>query len=88
MPSTMSLLEKALTVKRAAAWARELNLTESAFSKARERGRLSPTLASVIALELGEDAQRWGYVAALEAEPESPLRTRLIKALDKVWRHS
>jgi hypothetical protein len=88
MPTTITLLEKALQVKRAAAWARELNITESAFAQAKKRGRLSPTMAGTLAEQLHEDAARWTAVAAIEAEPDSPLRDRLLRSLERQWRNS
>lgn len=88
MPTTMALLEKALRVKRAAAWAKELNLTDSALTQAKKRGRLSPTLAGTLAEQLHEDAVKWTAVAAIEAEPDTPLRERLLKNLEQAWRHS
>jgi hypothetical protein len=88
MPTTMALLEKALTIKRAAAWARELNLSEAAFTQAKKRGRLSPTMAGTLAEQLHEDAARWTAVAAIEAEPDTPLRQRLLRSLERQWRNS
>jgi hypothetical protein len=88
MPTTMALLQKALTVKRAAAWARDLNLTEAAFTQAKKRGRLSPTMAGTLAEQLHEDAVKWTAVAAIEAEPDTPLRATLLKSLERAWRHS
>lgn len=85
MQTTMELFEKALTVQHAAAWARELNLTRAAFSMAKKHGRLSPVLAGNIALELGEDPERWVAIAALESEKDSELLARL-KARSKTWR--
>lgn len=79
MPGTLVLLEKALKIKRAAAWASELNLDPSAIAQAKKRGRLSPTMAGTLAEQLHEDAARWMALAALEAEPDSPLRDRLLK---------
>ncbi len=78
MANTMDLLGQALQKQRAAAWARELNLTESALTQAKKRGRLSPVLAGSIAMKLGENPEHWIAVAALEAEPESELLTRLL----------
>lgn len=82
--STIALLEKALEAKHAAAWARDLNVHESTFSQARKRGRLSPTLAGTIAQRLNEDPEHWIAIAALEAEPATPLRERLIRAVRKL----
>lgn len=84
MTGTMQLLDKALNVKRAAAWARELNITESALTNARKRGRLSPSLAGNIAEQLHEDAAKWTAVAAIEAEPEGPLKQKLLRAM-RTW---
>lgn len=83
MQTTMHLLDKALSVQRAAAWARDLNISEAAMSVAKKRGRLSPTLAGTLAEKLHEDATRWTALAAVEAEPESPMKTKLLKTLSK-----
>jgi len=84
MTSTMQLLEKALTVKKASHWANDLNLSNATFTMASKRGRLSPTLAGNIAIQLGENPEHWMAVAALEAEPESPLKAMLQKTFEKV----
>ena len=85
MQATMQLLDQALGIKRAAAWARELNITESALTNARKRGRLSPTIAGSIAEQIGEDPQHWTAVAAMEAEPDGPLKNQLLVSLAN-WR--
>lgn len=77
MHNTMELLSKALDVKRAARWCEEMDLDISTISQAKKRGRLSPTLAGTFAIELGEDAEHWIAIAAIEAEKESPLLERL-----------
>lgn len=82
MPHTIDLLNKALETKKAAAWCRDLNITKGAISKAKDRGRLSPTLASVFAMEMGADPIFWAAVAAAEAEPAGPLRERLEASLN------
>lgn len=84
MQTTMNLLDKALSVQRAAAWARELNISEAAMSVAKKRGRLSPTLAGSLAEKLHEDAIQWTAVAAMEAEPESPAKQALLKRLQNM----
>ena len=81
MPHTLDLLHAALKKQSAAAWCRDMNLTRAAFSQARKRGRLSPTLAGNLAIELGADAIFWTAVAAAEAEPEGPLRKRIEQTL-------
>jgi len=85
MPNTMDLLSQALQKQRAAAWAKELNLSSSAITQARKRGRLSPVLAGHFAMKLGENPEHWIAVAALEAEPESELLTRLLANANN-WR--
>ncbi len=80
MQTTMELFEKALTVQRAADWAREFNLTRGALSIAKKQRRLSPVLAGNFAIKLGEDPEHWVAIAALEAEPESTLLQRLKKS--------
>lgn len=81
MPTTMQLLARALSVKPQARWADQFELSDAALSQAKKRGRLSPTLAGSIAAELGEDPQAWITVAALEAEPESTAKAKLMKKL-------
>lgn len=85
MQSTMDLYAKALEKQRAAAWARDMNITPSALSIAKRQRRLSPVLAGNIAMKLGEDPEHWIAVAALEAEPDSELLARLKKAANS-WR--
>jgi hypothetical protein len=85
MTKTMELLSHALEKQRASAWARELNLSDSAIPQARKRGRLSPVLAGNLAMKLGENPEHWIAVAALEAEPESELLTRLLSDANR-WR--
>lgn len=87
MQTTMNLLDKAIRIQRAAAWARDLNITEGAISVAKKRGRLSPTLAGNLAMKLGESPEKWICIAAMEAEPESTLLETL-KATAKTWLHS
>lgn len=83
MPHTIELLEKALAKQKAASWCRQFNITEAAISTAKKRGRLSPTLAGVFALEMGENPIYWTAVAAAEAEPPGPLRDRLEETLKR-----
>ena len=85
MNTTMELFEKALTIQRAADWAREFNLTRGALSIAKKQRRLSPVLAGNFAIKLGENPEHWIAVAALEAEPDSTLLQRL-KDCQKNWR--
>lgn len=77
MTTTLDLLEKALSIRNANQWAHTLGVSRSAFTKAKERHRLSPTLAGAIAADLGEDVTQWVAIAALEAEPPTPLMERV-----------
>lgn len=88
MNTTMELLDKALALKPSAyAWCNELGLSKSAIAVAKHRGRLAPAVAGGIAMKLDEDVQKWMAIAAMEAEPDSPLLTQL-KAKFKECRYS
>jgi hypothetical protein len=82
MPHTIELLEKALQMRRASQWCERFNITKGTISQAKKRGRLSPTLAGVFAMEIGADPIFWTAVAAAEAEPPGPLRERLEESLN------
>lgn len=81
MQHTLDLLDRALAKQSASEWARAFNISPSTFTNARKRGRLSPTLAGGIALMMGENAQAWTARAAVEAEPDSPLKDMLMKRI-------
>ena len=81
MTKTLELLDKALKTQSASEWSRRYNLTPATFTNAKTRGRLSPALAGNLAIDLGEDAQHWMAIAAIEAERESPLLERLKNTL-------
>jgi predicted ThiF/HesA family dinucleotide-utilizing enzyme len=83
MAHTIELLEKALEVRNAAQWCNRFNVTRATITNAKKRGRLSPTLAGVFALEMGENPIYWTAVAAAEAEPPGPLRDRLEETLKR-----
>ncbi len=85
MQSTMQLLDKALSFKKAARWCEELDIDSSVISQARKRGNLSPALAGNFAIELGEEPEHWIAIAAIEAERDSPLLARLRKS-QATWR--
>lgn len=85
MQKTMDLYAKALETGNAAMWARNLNITPATLSIAKRKKRLSPVLAGNIAMKLGENPEHWIAVAALEAEPESELLTRLLADANR-WR--
>ncbi len=81
MPHSIELLDKALEMQKASQWCKRFNLTRGTITNAKKRGRLSPTLASVFAMEMGADPIYWAAVAAAEAEPPGPLRERLEHSL-------
>ena len=81
MKTTLDLLARAVEGQTNTALALELNVYSSAFSKARERGRLSPILSGLVAELLGEDVTYWTAIAALEAQPPSAARDRLRRAI-------
>ncbi|MES2581347.1 MAG: hypothetical protein V4627_01410 [Pseudomonadota bacterium] len=85
MQNTMQLLDRALQVKRASRWCEDMDLDISTMAQAKKRGRLSPTLAGTLAMELGESPEHWIAIAAIEAEKETPLLQRLKKSQEK-WR--
>ena len=86
MKNTMELFDRAMKKQRAAAWARDLNITPSTFSQAKKKRRLSPVLAGNLAIELGDDPVAWVARAALEAERETEQLTRLVQQV-KSWRN-
>lgn len=81
MQSTMNLLEKALKDQPAPYWTQRLNLARTTLATAKVRGHLSPAIAGALADELGEDAQKWMVVAALESERESACKTRMMRKI-------
>lgn len=83
MTTTMDLMDKALKRKRAAAWARDMNITPQALSVAKRVGRLSPVIAGNFAIGLGEDPAKWMALASLEAEKDGPLKDVLLKRLQE-----
>lgn len=85
MQHTLELLDKALSVQTASAWATRLNITRQTFSMAKKAKRLSPALAGNLAIELGAYPMHWVAIAALEAEKESALLARLKKDANS-WR--
>ena len=83
MKTTAELMQKALTIKPAAEWARQLGITRSLFTNAKYRGNLSPIVAGEIAGEIGEDPQRWIVIATLETGKDSACKERLLERLRK-----
>ena len=78
---TLDLLTKALDMKKQGEWARLLGLSDAAFSMAKKRHRLSPTIAGKLAHAMGEDERQWIAIAGLEAEPPSQDRDMLLTRL-------
>lgn len=77
MQKTADLLTKALSTRTPSQWAKALNVTPSAITNARQKGRLSPGMAANIAAELGESPGAWALVAAQENEKEADLWEQL-----------
>jgi len=79
MQNTMDLFSKALKIQPSAKmWCDELGLSRNTLATAKIRGRLSPAIAGGIAMKLGENPIQWIAIAALEAEPESSYKKRLM----------
>lgn len=81
MKSTMNLLDTALNSQPAPYWTEKLKLSRSALHTAKTRGHLSPAIAGALAEELGEDAQKWIVIAALESERDSACKTRMVRKI-------
>jgi hypothetical protein len=87
MGKTMELLNRALEMQPSAEqWCKELKLSRSALAVAKHRGRLAPGVAGAIAIKLGENPIQWIATAAMEAEPESPIKDRLLKQLTSLYK--
>lgn len=83
MKTTVELMQKALTIKSAAEWARHLGITRGLFTNAKNRGNLSPIVAGEIAGEIGEDPAKWIVIATLETGRDSACKERLLVRLRK-----
>lgn len=81
MPNTMDLWERAQKVHTKTEWAKMLGIHVSTWTNVQNKGHVSPIVAAGLALELGEDPKEWIAIAALEAAPETPLKTKLRKRL-------
>lgn len=79
MKTTMELLEKALSQQPAPYWTQRLNLARTTLATAKVREHLSPAIAGALAEEMGEDAQKWMVIAALEGERESACKSRMVR---------
>ncbi|WP_284335828.1 hypothetical protein [Comamonas sp. NoAH] len=79
MQTTMDLLDKALELHPAPYWHKKLGLTRTVLHTAKFRGNLSPAIAGALAEELGEAAEKWIVIAALESERESACKSRMVR---------
>lgn len=57
-----------------------LGLNPTALGKAKQDGKLSPSIAAALAAELGQDPARWALVAAMESSKNPPALTRKLEA--------
>lgn len=79
MQTTMHLLEKALAQHPAPYWTKKLNLARTTLATAKVREHLSPAIAGALAEELGEEADKWIVIAALESERDSACKSRMMR---------
>lgn len=79
MQTTIELLERALSSQPATYWTKRLNLARNTLATSKVRGHLSPAIAGALAEEMGEDAQRWMVIAALESERDSACKSRMVR---------
>ncbi|MES2949349.1 MAG: hypothetical protein V4858_12490 [Pseudomonadota bacterium] len=84
MQTTLSLLDKALTIAPMPVWTEKLKVHRNALRNARNSGHLTPVLAGGLAVELNEDPAHWITTAVLEGEKESPAKQALIRQLEKM----
>lgn len=85
LQTTMDLLDEALCRNTATYWCRQMDVNRTALAVARARGRLSPTIAGNLARLMGMDTERWIAIAALEGEPESYGKNKLLMKMQH-WR--
>ena len=81
MPTTLSLLDRALTVKSMPEWAETLHVHRNALRNARQAGHLTPVIAGNLAIELNEDPEPWMALAVIEGEKDSPAKQHLARRL-------
>ncbi len=81
MTKTLDLLDRAVAkFKSERAMSMALGFSPATMNTARSRGHLSPTVAGLIAQELGEDEMFWIALAAVEGERPSAQRDRLARS--------
>jgi len=86
MESTMQLLYKALEREPSAKfWCEQLLISRNTLAVAKIRGRLSPTIAGNLARLIGEDTQKWVTIAAMEGEPDTYGKWKVIETIEKRW---
>lgn len=79
MRSSIQLYHRAMAIEPSAKyWCDQLGISRNALATAKLRGRLSPTVAGNLARLLGEDIDEWIVIAALEAEPATYARNKLM----------
>lgn len=83
--TTMDLLTEALARNTGAFWCEQLGVNRTALAVARARGRLSPTLAGNLARLMGMDMERWIAIAAIEGEPNTYGKAKIIERMH-FWR--
>lgn len=81
MQTTMNLLAAAMEVHPVPEWTRALKLSKNALHEAKKRGNLSPAIAYALADKMGQDAEAWALVAAVESERESACKAAMKKRL-------
>lgn len=79
MQTTMNLYYKAMAKEPSAKfWCEQLGVSRNTLAVAKIRGRLSPTVAGNLARLLGEDEKTWIAVSAIEGEPNSYGKNKLL----------
>lgn len=85
MTSTMELLNMTKAPQyadvSAAEWCKQLGVNRTALHVAKARGRLSPTIAGNLARLMGEDETTWIAIAAMEAEPDTYGKAKIMQNL-------
>lgn len=85
LQTTMELLDEALSRNTATFWCKQLDVNRTALAVARARGRLSPTIAGNLARLMGLDMERWIAIAAIEGEPDTYGKAKIIEKMS-FWR--
>ncbi len=82
MSRTMELLDKALAkYENQRQLSRKLGLADTTITTARSRGQLSPTVAGLLAAEMGEDVLYWTALAGVESDKPSAGRDCAVNQL-------